>query len=265
MRAALQVFYMQAEMETAVGACKAAGAFLREGLGRDKNVQHKGEINLVTKMDRESEDTIIRIISEAFPDDDILAEEGSTERRGTARLWVVDPLDGTTNYAHNYPVFAVSIALLVEGEAVVGAVYDPMRDELFTAKKGRGARLGREPIRVSSSSCVDKSLLATGFPYNLRREPGNLLEHFERFLLRAQAVRRDGSAALNLCYVAAGRFDGFWETGLYPWDLVAGALIIQEAGGQVTDYYGRPFDPFRGEILASNGLIHMEMMEILED
>jgi len=264
-RKEFQVLSMQAEMETAVGACKAAGAFLREGLGRAKNIQHKGEINLVTVMDRECEATIVRIIREAFPDDDILAEEGSTGRRGAPRLWVVDPLDGTTNYAHNYPVFAVSIALLVEGESVLGAVYDPMRDELFTAQKGGGARLGQAPIRVSDTPCVNTSLLGTGFPYDLRQKPRLLLEHFGRFLFKAQALRRDGSAALNLCYVAAGRFDGFWETGIYPWDLAAGALIIQEAGGRVTDYRGRPFDPFSGEILASNGLIHKEMVEILED
>jgi len=178
---------------------------------------------------------------------------------------VVDPLDGTTNYAHNYPNFAVSIALVIEGETMLGTVYDPMRNELFAAEKGRGARLGQAHIHVSAAPCVDKSLLATGFPYDLRQKPGRLLEHFGRFMFRSQAIRRDGSAALDLCCVAAGRFDGFYEIRLFPWDTAAGALIVQEAGGCVSDFQGRPFDPFGGEILASNGLIHEEMMRILED
>jgi myo-inositol-1(or 4)-monophosphatase len=265
LRTEFQILNQQAEMETAIRACKTAGTFLRDSLGRAKGVQHKGEINLVTIMDRESEETVLSILREAFPNDDIMAEESSLGRRGANRQWVVDPLDGTTNYAHNYPHFGVSIALLIDGEPVLGVVYDPMRDELFTAAKGQGAWLGRTPMHVSATSCVDKSLLATGFPYDLRQEPGQLLEHFGRFLFRSQAIRRDGSAALNLCYVAAGRYDEFYEIRLFPWDMAAGALIVQEAGGRLSDFKGGPFDPFDKEILASNGLIHEEMMEILED
>lgn len=251
-------------LKTAIEAAKAAGEVQLRGLKHRHQVEFKGEINLVTEVDRASEATILSLLKERFPEHDVLTEESPSGLKGTSYRWIVDPLDGTTNYAHSYPIFAVSIALEFQGDLVLGVVYDPTRDELFTAVKGQGAWLNGQRIKVSETPELSLGLLATGFPYDLREDPVNNLDHFQNMLMRAQAVRRDGSAALNLCYVAAGRFDGFWELKLWPWDVAAGCLIVQEAGGEVTDLQGNPCDIYGLEIAASNGLIHEQMLEVLK-
>ncbi|MEW5902049.1 MAG: inositol monophosphatase family protein, partial [Acidobacteriota bacterium] len=202
-------------------------------------------------------------LSSAYPGHGFLAEEGLNQTENKEFLWVFDPLDGTTNFAHRFPVFTVSIALEFQKQVVLGVVYDPMRDEMFEAVAGEGATLNDRPIKVSTTSDLNRSLLATGFPYDLRKSGVNNISHFNNFLTRAQALRRCGSAAMDLCYVACGRFDGFWELKLKPWDQASGALIVQEAGGVVTDFDGDAFSIYGQEALASNGLIHQAMIRIL--
>lgn len=247
---------------------RAAGAVVREGYGALHAPEHKGAIDLVTEYDRRSEAVLLERIAARFPGHGVLAEESGAHAGAAAQTpvpvrWLVDPLDGTTNFAHNYPFFAVSVAAEVAGVLAAGAVFDPVRDELFAAAAGQGATLNGEPLRVSGVVRVADALLVTGFPYDVRQHPERILPLFEAFLLRAQGVRRDGSAALNLCYLAAGRFDGFWESSLSPWDMAAGTLIVREAGGIVTDYAGGEFRLDGREILASNGRLHQEMKEIL--
>ncbi|CDM65811.1 inositol monophosphatase family protein [Pyrinomonas methylaliphatogenes] len=250
-------------LDFAVQTAREAGHILAERFGRVTEVSHKGEINLVTEADLASERFIIERIKSYYPRHAILAEEsGASVERGSDYVWIVDPLDGTTNYAHGYPVFAVSIALEYRGEIVLGVVYDPMRDELFAAERGAGATLNGRRVRVSDVEDLSKAMLCTGFPYDVR-ERGELIGHFRNFIMTAQAVRRDGSAALDLAYVACGRFDGFWEEGLNPWDVAAGVLLVEEAGGRVTDYAGHPFSSYYAPVLASNGLIHEAMMRVL--
>jgi len=241
---------------------REAGAIVRSGWGTIHAPERKGRIDLVTEYDRRSEALLLARIAERFPDHAVLAEE-SGARAGARVRWLVDPLDGTTNFAHNYPFFCVSVAAEVDGELAAGAVYDPVRGELFSAARGGGATLDGAPIAVSSIATVGDALLVTGFPYSVREHPETILPLFEAFLLRAQGVRRDGSAALNLCYLACGRFDGFWEGHLSPWDMAAGVLIVREAGGTVTDYDGGPFRLDGRQILASNGRVHDEMRAIL--
>jgi len=248
----------------AIELAHAAGDYLRKEISRSRRVHYKGPIDLVTDADKESERMILEGLSRSFPDHGILAEEsGRHSARKRGRLWIVDPLDGTTNYAHRYPFFCVSLALEVEGEVQVAVVYDPMLKETFTAVKGRGAELNGEPIRVSREADLSRSFLATGFPYDMRETSRDNLAEFLRFMKRAQAVRRDGSAVLDLCYVACGRFDGFWEFKLAPWDIASGALIVEEAGGRATSLDGGPLDIYSGEIVASNGLVHEGMLEVL--
>jgi len=254
---------MDGRFERALELAKRAGEIQVRRLRDRHRIEYKGEIDLVTEVDRECEELIIGGIREGFPEDDVLAEETHRSLRGSPYRWLVDPLDGTTNYAHGYPVFCVSIALEYRGELQFGVVYDPTREELFWARRGEGAFLNGERISVSETAELSKGLLVTGFPYDLKEDPVNNLDHFCNLIMEAQAIRRDGSAALNLCYVACGRFDGFWELKLWPWDVAAGALIVQEAGGTVTDFSGDPFDPYGLEILASNGLIHRQMIEVL--
>jgi myo-inositol-1(or 4)-monophosphatase len=207
---------------------------------------------------------IFRRLSAAFPGHLFLAEEGlSSGEKGDFR-WIFDPLDGTTNFAHRFPIFSVSIALEYQGRIILGVVYDPMRDEMFQAVAAEGASLNGQRIKVSGTDDLNKSLLATGFPYDIRESPVNNIAHFNHFLTRAQAVRRCGSAAMDLCYVACGRFDGFWELKLKPWDQAAGALIVQEAGGRVSDFDGREFGINSQEALATNGLIHEAMVRVLQ-
>ncbi len=251
-------------LEVAVRAAKAAGHIQREWLRKDKGIELKGEINLVTEVDRRCEQKIVEIIREAFPRHNILTEETPMPALPSPFRWIVDPLDGTTNYAHGYPCFSTSIALELEREIVLGTVYDPLLDELFIAQQGKGAFLNGERISVSAAGRLTDALICTGFPYDVRESPENNLDHFKNFIMEARAIRRDGSAALDLCYVAAGRFDGFWELKLYPWDVAAGKLLVEEAGGVVTDFHGGPLDIHGRETLATNGRIHEEMIRVLQ-
>ncbi len=252
-------------LDFAITTARDAGRVLAAAFGRASlEVMRKGEIDLVTEADLAAERLIIERIQSYYPRHDILAEESSAkaERRGSEYRWIVDPLDGTTNYAHGYPCFCVSIALERAGEIITGVIYDPMRDEMFAAERGAGATLNARSIRVSETDDLSRALLCTGFPYDVR-ERGDFARHFTSFIHHAQGVRRDGSAALDLAYVAAGRFDGFWEEGLRAWDVAAGKILIEEAGGLVTHYDGRPFDVFTPPLLASNGLVHKQMMGVL--
>ncbi len=255
---------MKKYLELAKEAAVTAGEALREGIDKIAWIEHKGEINLVTEMDIKSEGLIKQKIGEAFPEHQILAEESDVPKEQSRFRWIIDPLDGTTNYAHGFPMFCVSIALEIDGTVELGVVYDPTREELFTGVRGGGAALNGKRIEVSSEADLDKSLLATGFPYDLRTSEANNLDHWNAMIMRAQAVRRAGSAALDMCYTAMGRFDGFWELKLYPWDVAAGALFVEEAGGKVTDITGGPFSVYSKEILATNGKIHSQMADILK-
>lgn len=250
-------------LKIAETACRRSGDIQREGLKRDLNIVHKGEINLVTDVDHACEKEIVGLIQGTYPQHDILAEEGSGIRKDSEYKWIIDPLDGTTNYTHGYPLFCTSIALEYRGEIVVGAVYDPSLDEMFLAEKGGGATCNGAALKVSEVEKVSHALLCTGFAYNIKETANNNLNHFRNFLLRAQAVRRDGVAAVDLCYVAMGRFDGFWELNLFPWDMAAGVVILREAGGKITTFSGSSFDIYQKDILATNGRVHGEMVEIL--
>lgn len=249
--------------DVAVAAAERAGEILYKNWGEIHDVEKKGTIDLVTEADRASEKAIIEVIQSAFPDHTILAEESGLTLGTDPYEWIIDPLDGTTNYAHNLPEFTVSIAFAHEGEMAFGLILNPVGGELFCAARGDGARLNGRRIRVSGVKTVRESLLVTGFPYDLASVIRPLMRRFETFLLAAQGVRRLGSAALDLCYVACGRFDGFWEQNLHPWDTAAGWIIVQEAGGQVTDFSNGNYNVDKKEILATNGLIHREMTELL--
>ncbi len=255
---------MESFEQTAILAAKKAGLLLKRTLGQKRQVKYKGAVNLVTEMDLLSEKVIVSEIRKRYPDHSLLAEEKTSLQENSPFRWIIDPLDGTTNYAHGFPVFSVSIALEKAGEVLLGVVYDPTRDELFVGKKGKGARLNGRKIHVSSTPKLSKSLLATGFPYDLRENPADNFDHFRNFALRVHAVRRVGSAALDLCYVAAGRFDGFWEMRLGPWDLAAGGLMLREAGGKITDFLGNPVGLDGKHVVASNGKIHREMLKVLK-
>ncbi len=253
---------MEKFKEIAIDLAQASGQMLMGSLGKVKDIGHKGEIDLVTEADRRSEELIVGRLREAFPHHAIIAEESGGER-DAEYLWLIDPLDGTTNYAHGLPWFTVSIGLLKGEEPILGVIYNPPLDELFWVERGEGAWLNGEKIEVSSTPQLSQSLLATGFPYDIRESKVNNLDHFSHFSLRALAIRRAGSAALDLAYLACGRFDGFWELKLHPWDMAAGALLVTEAGGIITDFKGSRFDPFGKEILASNGRIHNQMWAVL--
>lgn len=242
---------------------RKAGQLLRERIDDRHTIGYKGEINLVTEVDRLSEALIVERIRVSFPDHDILTEESPEIANGSRFRWIVDPLDGTTNYAHGYPVFCVSIALELDGTIHLGAVFDPMLDEMFIAERGAGAFLNGRRLTVSREAELSRSLLATGFPYDLRENPNNNINYFNVMIRNAQAVRRAGSAALDLAYLAAGRFDGFWELTLAPWDMAAGWLLVEEAGGRVTDLQDNPFHLHAPHILASNGLIHARISSLL--
>jgi myo-inositol-1(or 4)-monophosphatase len=249
----------------AIETARAAGQLLLEKYGRITTITKKGDYNLVTEADLASEAMIIDRIKSHYPRHMILAEESgdTVVVDGDSRWkWIIDPLDGTTNFAHSYPCFCVTIALEHDSELVIGVTYDPTRNELFTAEKGQGASLNFKPIHVSTTAKVSEALVVTGFPYNFK-EKSDFARHLNSFLLAARGVRRDGSAAIDMAYVACGRFDGFWEEGLNPWDIAAGVLMINEAGGQVTNYDGSPLDIYKPPICASNGLIHDEMLAVL--
>jgi myo-inositol-1(or 4)-monophosphatase len=244
-------------------AAEAAGRLLRRGLDGEMEISYKGAVDIVTNFDRQAQDLIVGRISAAFPGHAFLAEEGLRPEAPAEFLWVIDPLDGTTNFAHRLPLFAVSIGLVAGGRPVVGVVLDPVREEMYAASAGAGAFLNDRPIRVSGESHLVRCLLATGFPYDMRESPVNNVDHFYNLSVRAQAVRRLGSAALDMCYLACGRFDGFWELKLKPWDVAAGTIIVEEAGGRVTNFDGGEFGIYDGETLATNGLIHESMIEAL--
>jgi myo-inositol-1(or 4)-monophosphatase len=249
-------------LQVAERAVREAGALLREGYGQAMTISFKGAIDLVTDYDRRSEALILDRLRAAFPGHALLAEE-SGRAAGSDHEWLVDPLDGTTNFAHAFPVFAVSVALAYRRHLVAGVVYDPLRDELFAAEAGQGATLNGARLKVSTTAQLDQALLSTGFPYDVRTNPHSNVEEFTRFLKRAQAIRRAGSAALDCAWVAAGRADGYWEYRMKPWDVGAGALLVAEAGGRVTTAEGD--EAFLGQpsIVASNGRIHAAMLDVL--
>lgn len=252
-------------IQVAIEAAKEAGRFLKFSVGKVKNIEMKqGENrNLVSEIDKTSEQKIIAIIKRHYPSHGILAEESGGS--GTSDYkWVIDPLDGTTNFLHGLPMFCVTIALEYKGEVVAGVVYDPNLDEMFTAEKGSGAYLNGRRMLVSKAPTLITSLLVTGFPYDIANNPDNAVAHFVNFLMRGQGIRRLGSAALDLSYVAAGRFDGFWEVNLNPWDMAAGMLFVQEAGGRITDFSGAPASIYNKQVLATNNIIHQAMLDVLQ-
>jgi myo-inositol-1(or 4)-monophosphatase len=252
-------------LATAVQVVIKAGAMQLAGIN-SLHIEKKGAIDLVTQIDREVETMFRALIGERFPGHEVLAEEFATRgdrQRAAEYTWVFDPVDGTTNYAHGLPIFCSAVSLERHGHPIVAAIYDPSRKELFTAEKGSGAWLNGAPMRVSSAQALIDSLLCTGFPYTVHAEAESLIALFAAFIGKARAVRRLGSAAIDLAYVACGRFDGFWEVRLNPWDISAGALLIEEAGGTVTLMEGEPFESRRGEIVASNGRIHRQMLDVI--
>ena len=255
---------MTEELEVAMAAAKAAGDVLRRGFGRNQNVRYKGEVDLVTEADEKAEQKIKEVLQEAFPTYRILTEESGALEGEDEACWIVDPLDGTTNYAHALPIFASSIALERQGEVVLGVVHDPMAEETYVARRGVSATLNGQTIKVSATDELIRALLATGFPYD-RQGMQSVLDLFGSFAERSQSMRRLGSAALDLCYVAAGRLDGYYERGVWPWDIAAGALILEEAGGKVTDYQGHELDLKGREIVASNVLLHASLISLTSE
>ena len=256
---------MNSYLKIALKAAKTAGKIQQAHYGKTLHIKYKSKnkLNLVTQVDRLCEKAILAIIRKNFPTHGIWAEESGRATNDSPYTWFVDPLDGTTNFAHSYPFFCVSIALVKDHKLQVGVIYDVLRDECFTAVRGKGAFLNGKRLFVSKTSSLEESLVCTGFAYAVRETRYNL-DNFEKFVLKAQGVRRDGSAALNLAYVAAGRFDGFWERGIQAWDMAAGVLMVQEAGGKVNDITGKTFDLMAQNALASNGKIHDKIFRILK-
>lgn len=250
-------------LATAVEAVVRAGELQRRKFGSQIRIDKKGAIDLVTEVDLEVERMFRALIAERFPAHIVLAEEMGESGIDSRYRWVFDPLDGTTNYAHGIPIFCATLALEIDGVPTVGAVYDPNRHELFTAERGIGAWLNGERLQVSLTEALSESILVTGFPYDVHERLDDLLALFGGFLARARAVRRLGSAAIDLCWTAAGRMDGFWEQSLKAWDVMAGALIVQEAGGRVTAIDGGEWKPYAGNVLASNGRLHDEMVAVV--
>lgn len=244
-------------------AYRGAGV-LNHYFGRLPEIRKKGPDDLVTRADIESEKEIIDTIRSAYPDHAIMAEESGDDNGDSSCRWIIDPLDGTTNYAHEIPIFAISIAFAIENALTVGIVLNPVSGELFTSVREAGAALNGHPIRVSGQPRLSESLLVTGFPYDAKACTDPLMTRFERCLSATQGVRRMGSAAIDLCYVACGRFEGFWEEGLKPWDTAAGTLIAREAGAWVTDFSGNPYEITDREILATNGQIHKDLLLLME-
>jgi myo-inositol-1(or 4)-monophosphatase len=252
-------------LRTAEHLAREAGELLMSRFGRRQQIEYKGAIDLVTDADRASEDLLVDRLKAAYPDHSIMTEEGNSLRTSSSLTWVIDPLDGTTNFTHGFPFFCVSIALASSGRPMVGAVYHPSLNEMFTVIRGGGARVNGTPLTVSGRPAMTESLLATGFPYDIREGKETNLEYFAAFAVRARAIRRAGAAALDLCYVAAGRFDGFWELKLHPWDIAAGSLMVEEAGGRTTDFSGGPYTIDTTHMVASNGLIHDEIIRTIAE
>ncbi len=242
---------------------RGAGQILKNGFNRPPRIRYKGRIDPVTEFDLRSEKHIVSQIQRRYPDHSILAEEGSGRKMDGAFRWVIDPLDGTVDYAHGFPVYCVSIGLEYNSEVVAGVVFDPERNECFTSGCGCGAFLNGKRIRVSKENKLERALLATGFAYDVKTARRNNLGYFSRMAKQAQGVRRLGSAAIDLCWLACGRIDGFWELSLHPWDTAAGWLIVEEAGGKVTRFSGRKYSIYDNEILASNGRVHRAMQKVL--
>jgi myo-inositol-1(or 4)-monophosphatase len=244
---------------------KKAGTIIKEGFGTTFKIEYKtNESNLVTEIDKASEELIINFIKEKYPSHNILAEEGGDLKKNSEYLWVVDPLDGTTNFAHGLPIFSVSIGVQKNNETIAGVVYDVMRNISFVAEKGSGAYANSEQIKVSKVNKLEHSLLVTGFPYNIAENPERAFERFITLTKKARGMRRLGSAAIDFCYLASGVFDGFWEVHLHPWDICAGKLITEEAGGVVTDFDGNSIDIFSKKILSSNNKIHRQIIDEME-
>jgi myo-inositol-1(or 4)-monophosphatase len=243
---------------------RTAGDILREGFGKKIQVEKKGIIDLVTEIDQRSEDYLVNAIQTFFPQHRVITEESGEIIGEMGNTWYIDPLDGTVNYAHGIPIFSVSIAYVKDGVITLAGIYDPMQDEYFCAQRGAGSWLNGTPLRVSGETTLDQSLLVTGFPYDIRTHPETNLDHYAALTLHSRGVRRLGSAAIDLAYIAAGRFDGFWEIRIHPWDIAAGSLIVEQAGGKVTDVYGGPhyLSP-SPSILATNGKIHAQMLAML--
>jgi len=254
---------MKIFIDAAVKAAIQAGDYAKRRKGKIRNIVYKGEIDIVTDVDKKCEEIIVGRLKKRFPSHKILSEEGYLKRPPAAYRWIIDPLDGTTNYAHGLPVYSVSVALEHKGDSIAGVIYCPETGELFRAERGRGAYLNNKKIHVSKGRKLKNALLATGFAYNIRNTGKDNLNYFNLLIKRAQAVRRFGSAALDLAYLACGRFDGFWELNLHPWDSAAGALIVREAGGTVTRFDGSPYSHYDKQILATNGKIHAEMRQVL--
>lgn len=250
--------------KTAEKAAHAAGEILKEKLGKLSHLDYKSAFNIVTEADKASEDEVIRIIREQFPDHQILGEESGAHKSDSKKRWLIDPLDGTTNYAHSYPFFCVSIGFEDDGEMKYGIVFNPVSNEIFHAEQGKGAFLGEKRLHCSKVSKLAESLLATGFPPDTKNAKHSNISEFHKLTDLCHGVRRDGSAALDLCYVASGRLEGFWEFKLSPWDLAAGTLIVREAGGKVTDPTGGAFDINSGHVLSTNSLIHDELAKALK-
>jgi myo-inositol-1(or 4)-monophosphatase len=246
----------------AINLARDAGRLLAGKFNSKLEIHYKGEINLVTEADKMSEDLIIAAINSSFPDHGILSEESPAQNSQAMLRWIIDPLDGTTNYAHGYPIFCVSIALEKEGVVVLGVIYDPLRDDMFVAERGKGAYLNGKKMNVSKTVNLSRSLLATGFPYDIRESKVNNLNHFNLMAMEAQAIRRAGAAALDIAYLACGRFDGFWELKLMPWDMAASCLMVEEAGGIISNMNGCKWDISSPDVLISNGLIHEQMISV---
>ncbi|MCA9470626.1 MAG: inositol monophosphatase [Nitrospirales bacterium] len=252
--------------KTAIEAAQLGGSILTDYAKKGFEIEKKSDINLLTEADLASERVIVEKIRTTFPSHQILAEEkGLQTHSENPYKWIIDPLDGTTNFAHGFPMYNVSIGVEYEGAIVVGVVFDPTRNELFVAQKGQGSTLNNVPIHVSATALLSEALLVTGFAYDIHTVADNNLKEFCAFSLRARGMRRTGTAAIDLCYIACGRFDGFWELKLNPWDTAAGKLIVQEAGGQVTNYQGEPYSIYGQDLIASNGLIHQEMVGLLQE
>jgi myo-inositol-1(or 4)-monophosphatase len=250
-------------LEIVVNIAQEAGQLIKEGASKEFNVSYKGPVDLVTSVDLASQRLIKKRLASAFPTHQIIAEESGNVAATKQYAWIVDPLDGTTNFAHKFPIFSVSIALKTNNQIVLGVVHEINFAETFWAIKGEGAWLNGKKIKTSQINDLDKALLATGFPYNLRNNYQPVMKLFSSFALKTQGIRRAGAATIDLCYVACGRLDGFWELGLKPWDMAAGSLIVEEAGGKVSRFDGSPLNLWHPEIVASNNILHQQMLEII--